>query len=592
MSTILIEYNSLQAVSNSASNLAKKAQEYADALSRKVTSKFGSVPGGGSGYLSNASYLVNQKINDLGRKAQEFESYSNKVKHFAETAKRVDGEVKTAILNNQNAFVDTKQIAQPGWKQTIIEWLVDMKNNSFLFSVICDVIDGIGNEVSGLLDNIRYWYKCEGGKEFIQIGLAIAGVIVAVLLFVAALPALAAISGFLSAVLAISGVIGAAIGIANAITNLVTSCEAYGAYKDGDAAWAKIYGDRNTFTQAIREHNFKSARLNNLMDKFAYGLDIVDNVCAVINLIEGITKIASKLQCVKNYFGKETGLLAYMKEAQWGEFTYRDELTGQWSVRSAILVDDYGNVKTKFTVRSVFRGLKAYVTNDHRITNNNIGLRTYLNLNLMDDLRDFGKSISITGIKDTIRYQFAENRWIVAFQGMNATDTNVAAKAANAWKSISKSYKITSFKELTNLKSYANVIKGGTKIATNITKVMEGTKPDYKTYAIYKIKDNTIGGQVYKKGEDFHKTFSKTGGNIKNIFKKPEYSVPDIPKISVPSIQSTAVNVTSIPKIAIPKMTIPQINKPSFISGVNVHISPMVGPGGQMNPVPYASFAF
>lgn len=536
MSTIVIEYNSLQIVADSATNLAKRAQDYADELSKKVSKKISAVPGGDSSYLSSANYMVNQKITQLKSKADRFQKYSGKIVSLSETARRVDTNVKNAIYNNQEAFMKSEGIEVPGWKEAIISWLVDLKNKNPVFNMICDIIDAIGNEASNLLDNIRYWYKCEGGKEKVQIVVAVGLAIVAVLLFVAALPALTAISGVMSAIFAIAGVIGAAIGVVNAITNVITSVAAYDAKKNGDDAWAKIHGDTDTLSDKIRLHNFGSSQANGFWNGFAGAVDVIDTVCAVIGSIEGITKIASKLQFVKNYFGENTGLLAYMKEAKWGEFTYKDPLTGEWSVRASMLVDDHGNVKTHYTPRSILNGLKAYITDSGAVTNDGTGLRTLLNQNLKIDFKDFKNSFTLTGLKDTIRYQFTENRWVAWLDGAGSSDTNAALKSVNALKSIVSDFKIGEFKDFENFKNYANVIKGGTKAIAGLGNFIDSgleINIDIKTNLKEAIKANTVGGQIYGIASDIGDGYNKINSTIENSFKKPVTLTPELTNIDL-----------------------------------------------------------
>ncbi len=244
MSRLVIHYNVLETVSKGASNLAQKAQDYADALSRNISNDFTNVEGGGSAYLTSASYLVNQKITALQKKAEAFEAYANKVTHFAQTAKRVDGNVKDAISTAQNKFIENNKLKEPDWKDTIINWFIDLKNKVPLFSAICNIIDSIGDKVSSFMDNIRYWYNCEGGKQIIKIGLAVAGAIVAVLVAVAAIASLVALipviatASIATVIFTVAGAIGGVIGVVNAVTNVVTSHMAYDRFENGDYAWS------------------------------------------------------------------------------------------------------------------------------------------------------------------------------------------------------------------------------------------------------------------------------------------------------------------------------------------------------------------
>ena len=51
MSALVIDYKELATISSHANDLAKKAEAYADSLTRKITNKFDSVAGGVNGTL-------------------------------------------------------------------------------------------------------------------------------------------------------------------------------------------------------------------------------------------------------------------------------------------------------------------------------------------------------------------------------------------------------------------------------------------------------------------------------------------------------------------------------------------------------------
>ncbi len=478
MATIVLNYSALSITATTAGSLAKAVSSYADNLSKKVSKQFSGVDGGSSDYLNNANYYVNQKIGGLKDKADKFSNYCTQMKNFVETAKRVDGNVKKVLKQNQETFLKgNEHLRIPEWKADILNFLTDLKNKNFLFNAIATAIQSLGDKLSDMFANIKYWYKLEGGKEKLQVILAFAGVVVAVCLFIAALPALAAISSIWAGVVAWAGVIGAFIAGINAIVNLVTSCVALYAAEKGDPAWAKIYGEQDSLSDVIQETNFGSAKLNNLMDKVSTVIEIVNIACSVITIIDGLGKIASKVKCIDNYFNEKSGLKAFCKEAEWTEIVGKNPVTGQWYLDKVMKVDDAGNVVTKYTPQSVMKGLKAYFTNDSRVTNTGEGLRTMLNKNFKIDFTDFRKSFSLQGIKETFQYNASQSRGLNILKGIAAGDTMDANQLSwykNAWKSLTNDYKLTSFKELKNLKNYAGQISAGMNITEKIGSVIDG----------------------------------------------------------------------------------------------------------------------
>lgn len=189
MSALVIDYKELATISSHANDLAKKAEAYADSLTRKITNKFDSVAGGVNGTLSSAKYYVNAKINELQAKKTAYENFAKGVTSLITNAKRIDKEVANAISNNKDKFLKSNpHLKIDDWKANLINWLVDLKNSCPLFELIGDGLAYIGTAITSALDNIKYWYKCEGGKEILAFVAAIGGAIIAVALFVATLP--------------------------------------------------------------------------------------------------------------------------------------------------------------------------------------------------------------------------------------------------------------------------------------------------------------------------------------------------------------------------------------------------------------------
>lgn len=402
MAVIELNYNTLSAVAGNVKNLAKQAEEYADNLSSGITRRFSNISGGASSYTSDANYYINKKISDLRAKSDSYSRMSTQMTKFAEKAKRIDKEVATLLANNQEKFLTTHEhLRIDDWKAALLNWLVDLKNSCPLFELIGNAINAIGTELSGLLDNIRHWFKCEGGKELVSFVLAIGGAVAMVLLFVASLPA----SGFF----AICAAIGAGIAAVNAIANVITS---YKAMKADDPAWAKIYGDQNKLSDILRETNFGNGFLNRLSYGVASLWDTAEIFCDVVNILnlakfakDLSVKFGSKFGFLKNYFGKNTGLLSYMKTAKWTDVGIYDDMGNVIGSVKKIKVNDYGIVETTYTPSSIWRGIKAYVMDSPIDCHTDKGIRTFLNQNFCIDIKDWGRSVfSVQAWKDTFVY--------------------------------------------------------------------------------------------------------------------------------------------------------------------------------------------
>lgn len=97
MAALVIDYDSLTKVANSASSLAKKAESYADDLTNKILNKFSNVSGGSTTYTSEAKYYVRQKISALQAKQASYSGLSRQITTFIDTQSRMVQELHTLI---------------------------------------------------------------------------------------------------------------------------------------------------------------------------------------------------------------------------------------------------------------------------------------------------------------------------------------------------------------------------------------------------------------------------------------------------------------------------------------------------------------
>lgn len=507
MATLVIDYDSLAKVASNASNLAKRAETYANDLTNKVLNKFSGISGGSTTNTSDAKYYVKAKITALRSKQSSYSGLSTQITTFIENAKRVDQEVEKMIANNQEKFLSKNEhLRIDDWKASILNWLVDLKNSCPLFEVIGNALRDIGSAMSDMFANIKYWYKCEGGKEIIGFVLAIGGAIVAVLLFIASFPA----SGFF----AICAMIGAAITAVNAIWNVVTSYSAMTSARNGDPAWAKIYSKRDKLTDSIRAHNFGNGTLNRLSYGVATFIDFGELFCDIVNIIHAVGQIKSKLSFIQNYFDKNNGgLFTYFKEAKYTEVLDYDSWGNPCGKKWTLKVNEYGIVETRFTPKSIWRGIKAFVMDSPIDCNSDTGIRTLLNRNFKLDFKDWKNSFSIQGLKDTFRYNVTDggrisfSEWKSSFSFTGMVDTiryNFKYSSTKGMFTAGIDWKYR--KDM--IKTTANGIKSATNITKKIASIIEGS---------YNIKSE-IMGKVYN-FSDLSSILNKTGA-IKAIGDK------------------------------------------------------------------------
>lgn len=355
-----LRYGDLSGTATEANRLANELDQYCEDLSRKVQQKMYSVEGGMSSALNNADYYVNQKITQLRNRADSARTLSGRVQELVDTAKRVDEDVERMIQENQKSFFQKNpELKASTFKQAWTSFICDMKNVPVLGWLIqggeyvISAIDALGKE-------IKHWWKCGGGKELImncldiviKIGSAVLAVVTAVSAVVALATATVITGGAI--LFAVAACVTAVIAVVNAVTNVFTSVQAITASYGGDPAMAKIYGERDTLAQVLRDHNFHDRGLNRASYNVANGIEITETIAGVIILVQSIGKIAGSFLS-KNGVG----------------FAFKELVRGS-----------DGKLTTKVTLKSIWKGTKALVLNEKLTTRTSVGLRTTLFTNI------------------------------------------------------------------------------------------------------------------------------------------------------------------------------------------------------------------
>lgn len=291
-----LRYGDLSRAANHANKLASELNDYCDSLSKKVQNKIYNVEGGMSSALNTADYYVNQKIRNLRTKASNAGNLSRKISSLHETAKRVDSEVKSTIEANQKNLFQKHADLRPSKAQLYLtSFLCDAKNIPIIGGLIRGG-EALGDGLDKLKREIRYWYKCEGGKEFVGLVLSAAA---AVLAIVVAVAAFVFTGGGLFAIIAyFAGIVGAIIGVLNASANLATSIQAYESALGGHPGQAKIYAEMDKLSDVLRDTNFHDKEKNRASNAFAAGLDLTEAVCDIVGIVEGTAKAVKALKKV------------------------------------------------------------------------------------------------------------------------------------------------------------------------------------------------------------------------------------------------------------------------------------------------------
>lgn len=285
MSIVVIDYDQLSSIAKNADKSAGKMSDYANDLTKKVVNKYSSLVGGQSSKTSNSQYYVNQKIKKLNEKKAAYTAFAADARKLSTKAQEIDKQVAKSINASKDEFVDKHDYIETNWWTDLKEWFIDMKSKCPLFNAICTLIQGTIDNISNLFKELKHWYKCGGGKELIGVVLAVIGAVAAVVL------AICACVPPICGIVAICAAIGAVIAAVNAIVNVCTSIKAKEAKDKGDPAWAKIYSDQDSAQDVLRQTNFKDGTLNKLSYGFATTIDVVQTVCDLVAIYDGIKNV-------------------------------------------------------------------------------------------------------------------------------------------------------------------------------------------------------------------------------------------------------------------------------------------------------------
>lgn len=295
MRTVTIDYAELNTISRAASRAADSMQDYINALSKRVTARYADLEGGATSKTQNSAYYVKQKMAALKSKKSAYHAFSARVSKFSAYAQNTDKTVARTIASAKETFIDRHDYVRVDWTTKLQGFLIHIENSCPLLEAIGGLVDDALSNLSSAYDELKYWYKCGGGKEIVGCVLAVAGAIASVVIAVCAcVPPLGGI-------VAICAAVGAVIAAINAVVNVYTSVKALQAQNDGDPAWAKIYSERDTAQDVLRQTRFESGCANRWSYAGAFFMDVVDTVCAVVALADGLTKIKGAYKELKRY---------------------------------------------------------------------------------------------------------------------------------------------------------------------------------------------------------------------------------------------------------------------------------------------------
>ena len=336
MGVLKINYSELAGAIKNAEKAAKEADSYAEGLEKKVCKKIADLEGGSSGNVNNADYFVKKKIGVLKAKSEKLKNFAGKLSTFEENCKEADKDVGAKFSALYSQFKKDN-----GFKISIVSEFFCYLGTKILNSTefgkwLNNTIRSINDFLNDIWGEIKYWYKCEGGKYVVDIVLSVAAIALAVVTIITAG------AGFF----AIVAIIGAFISIVNAINNICTSAAALH-YNDEDPAWANRYGEMDKLTDTLRK------RVNSrFADVAANALDAIEAFCDIVGLIKVGTDLSGNISKYKKIF-KDGKASTLKKWFDFGKKTFKDQFANDF--------EKIGNfkklIKTSETMNNVLKAL-------------------------------------------------------------------------------------------------------------------------------------------------------------------------------------------------------------------------------------------
>ena len=328
MSIASISYSSLKDASNEAKSVAKKLDKYADSLYDNVYKKLNKYDGIWTSNLSTAKSKTNDKISELRSEQSRYETYATDLIDLRDECKEVDKAVKSRVSSLTASFNDAHGIRNSKVENAISYFFTSLGNETAFGRWLGGKKDDFDSGMNYFKDSIKEWYNYEGGKELIkgmlvvvlEVAIAIAGAVVAVLTFIGG-----AITGGAILVL-VAALVGAAIALQNALTNYENEKAGYAARQNNDPATGMRRSEINSYTDYLRSSYMfgddgETYHYNKFYNGLAIGIDIVNLACTVVTVVSSAGKL------LKNGFKWATGSNAKLSDIKISQVFSKDTLS-------------------------------------------------------------------------------------------------------------------------------------------------------------------------------------------------------------------------------------------------------------------------
>lgn len=241
--------NDVRDAAKCAGKAAKRYEDYANELNRKVSTKLTSLPGSDeAGYISTATTTVADKVKNLRNKKTTFTDIQTKLENMA-------GDIENYELGLKNGIANLGEVALDLDKRTPMQafgdWLygtfcVDFTNATAAGRWIGNVLKKAGDWVGNKFDKLVDWFKHGNGRYVMNIALSVIGAVCAVIGTIGAIALCVATGGAALPLLiaAVASTIATVLTLSDSVMSIISNVKALKiSKKEHDPGKARYYGN-------------------------------------------------------------------------------------------------------------------------------------------------------------------------------------------------------------------------------------------------------------------------------------------------------------------------------------------------------------
>lgn len=367
MSTAVFQYSEMSTAARRAKDTAKRLSDYSDGLRRRVCEKLDSYSGSRTSNIYRADRELESKRRHLEQRSEDLARYGENMEQLVSSCKDTDQKVEQMVSDLTGEFKTRHGIGtNPVWESlcSAITWA---KNETAVGRFLSGLWEKGTNALDEAWDNLKFWYKYDGGKYYLTENIkALLGIVGGIIGVAAGIATLIAGGAPLAIAGAIAGVVAGIFAIGNGIVNMINNHRA-----------GAMAAENPGMAQRTDEIESGADWLRTTDNKWAHGaatvLDMTETAATVISFVSGGYELVKKgysfLTSSKN-LDLDTLTLSTMKDGlkngQWKTFAadrWAEIKGGVRNFAHAVKVQDAAEIKQ--TMRTAYTALKENFVSPH-----------------------------------------------------------------------------------------------------------------------------------------------------------------------------------------------------------------------------------